>query len=301
VIAFGSLVADAEAYRRYAQPGVQRSAEADSQVFNFAALTPTGRGLNLILEAASSCEDLEALVLVSSHTEITAADPCATIRAALTDESVAVVGCAGATDVHSIAWWEGTVVSAEVTHRYQEHRGGELPALSWTERGRPPAEVETLDGQLLVLSPWAVRNLRFDESLILSVGYDLDFCLSARTAGRRLLVEDLPVTQHHSLELVSNLEIWVEAHIAVARKWGHMLRRPEATDLNASEEEWKRRARWAEAQREADRAVALSSKLRRDAQVDELKRQLEAMTGTRSWQLTRPLREFNLWRRTRGR
>jgi hypothetical protein len=299
VIAFGSLVADGEAYRRYARPGVQRAAEADSQVFNFAALTPTGRGLNLILEAASACEDLEALVLVSAHTEITAADPCATIRAALSDESVAVVGCAGATGVRSIAWWEGQVVSAEVTHRYQEHRGGELPALSWTERVGPPAEVETLDGQLLVLSPWAVRNLRFDESLTLSIGYDLDLCLAARGAGRRVLVADLPVTQHHSLELVSNLEIWVEAHIAVARKWGHMLRGPEASDP-ASEEEWKRRARWAEAQREAARAVALSSKLRRDAQVDELERQLEEMTGTRSWQLTRPLREFNLWRRTRG-
>jgi hypothetical protein len=300
VIAFGSLIADGEAYRRYAQPGVRSAAEPDSAIFNFAAVTPTGRGLNLILAAAAACEDLEALVLVSPHTEITAADPCAVIRDALSDESVAVVGSVGATGVRSIAWWEGQVVSAQVAHRYQEHRGGELPALSWTQRAGPPAEVETLDGQLLVLSPWAVRNLRFDESLALGVGYDLDFCLTARAAGRTLAVVDLPITQHHSLELVPNLEIWIEAHIAVARKWGDVLHGPQLTGPQ-SDEQWKQRARWAEARREVSRAVAFSGKLRRDVQVEELERQLKERTSTRSWQLTRPLREFNLWRRSRGR
>ena len=57
----------------------------------------------------------------------------------------------------------GTVVSAPVIHHYEEHGGGELPAFSWTQREPPPAEVEAVDGQLLVLSPWVVRNLRFDE------------------------------------------------------------------------------------------------------------------------------------------
>ena len=58
-------------------------------------------------------------------------------------------------------------------------------ALAGPQRGPPPAEVDTLDGQLLVLSPWAVRNVRFDESLLLGHGYDLDFCLQVRAAGRK--------------------------------------------------------------------------------------------------------------------
>ena len=44
-------------------------------------------------------------------------------------------------------------------------------------------EVDTVDGFVLALSPWAVRNVRFDESLGQLHGYDFDFCLQVRAAG----------------------------------------------------------------------------------------------------------------------
>ena len=76
---------------------------------------------------------------------------------------------------------------ASFVNRYEEHGGGDLPAFSWAWDEAPPyahiGEVETLDGFLLVLSPWAVRTLRFDESLGEFHGYDLDFCLQVREAG----------------------------------------------------------------------------------------------------------------------
>ena len=80
-------------------------------------------------------------------------------------------------------------------------------------------EVDTVDGFLLVLSPWAVRNVRFDESLVLGHGFDLDYCLQVRAAGRKVVTADLRVVHHHSLELVSDLDLWVEAHMRVAEKW----------------------------------------------------------------------------------
>ena len=58
---------------------------------------------------------------------------------------------------------------ASFVNRYEEHGGGDLHSFSWAWDDAPPyartGEVDTLDGFLLVLSPWAVRTLRFDESL----------------------------------------------------------------------------------------------------------------------------------------
>ena len=292
MIAFGASIQGAEAYRRYAEPGVKLASEPDSEVYAFASVEPLARTYNLILDAAAKRDDLEALALVHSHTEITDPRFCAKVREALRDPDVAVVGCAGATAVPGIAWWEGEVTAGELVQRYEEFGGGQFPAYSWTRRDAPPAEVEALDGQLLVLSPWAVRNLRFDETLILNYGFDVDFCLQARAAGRRVVVADLRATYHRSVELVGDLDVWIAAHIQVAEKWGETLHGP--VD---GEEGWKRRARRAEADREAQRAIAFSTSLKLDARVLELERELDEKTGSLSWRLTAPLRAVNRWRR----
>jgi hypothetical protein len=292
VIAFGASIQGAEAYRRYAEPGVRLAAEPDSEVYAFASVEPLARTYNLILDAAAAREDLEALALVHSHTEISDPEFCAKVRKALRDPDVAVVGCAGAVGVRGIAWWEGKVVSGELVQRYEELGGGQFPAYSWTPRERPPADVEAVDGQLLVLSPWAVRNLRFDESLILNYGFDLDFCLQARAAGKRVVVADLRAMFHRSVELVNDLDVWIAAHIQVAEKWDSTLHG--SVDGEAG---WKRRARRAEADREAQRAIAFSTSLKLDARVLELERELEEKTGSLSWRLTAPLRAVNRWRR----
>src|SRR5207302_8027373 len=96
VIAFGSAISGADAYRRYAEPGIRGAAEPGSRVLAVAAVEPIGRTYNLILGAAAALEYLEALVLVHPHTEV--ADPlfCAKVREALSDPEVGLIGCAGA-------------------------------------------------------------------------------------------------------------------------------------------------------------------------------------------------------------
>lgn len=291
MIAFGSAIGGAEAYRRYAEPGVRLASEPDSEVFAFAAVDSTARSYNLILDAAAARDELEALVLVHPHTEIVDPAFCAKVRAALADPEVGAMGCAGANRVRSIAWWDGAVISSAATQRYQEHGGGELPAISWARHAPPPAEVEVLDGQLLVLSPWVVRNLRFDED-VFDHGFDVDFSLRVRGAGRKLLVADLLVRHHRSLELIADLDLWTEAHIRMAEKWDGALA-PSADD----EQAWKERAWFAEARREAARARAFSENLRLDARVLELERALEQKTESLSWRMTAPLRALNRWRK----
>src|SRR5215208_4925067 len=116
-----------------------------------------------------------------------------------------------------------SVTRASFVHRYGELGGGELPAFSWNGQEQPAyartGDVDTVDGFVLALSPWTARNIRFDESLGQLHGYDYDFCLQVRAAGKRVVTADFKVVHHHSLDLISDVETWIEAHMRVAEKW----------------------------------------------------------------------------------
>jgi hypothetical protein len=295
MIAFGSVITDPEAYRRFAEPGIRRATEPGSEVFAFSAVGTLGRGCNLVLDTAARRDDLEALVLVDPRAEIADTDFCDRVREALRDPDVAVAGPLGARNVRTIAWWEGDVSCARVVQRYHEHGGGEIAGYRWARPNAPLGEVDSLAGLLLVLSPWAVRNLRFDESLLPGHGFDLDYCLQVRDAGRKVVTADLGVIHHRALELLPDSDVWVEGHIKLAEKWdGRWPGRREPID-------WKARARRAEAEREAARTMAYSSAHQVDAQMLVMERELAAMTDSLSWQVTAPLRWINRVRRRRAR
>jgi hypothetical protein len=292
MIAYGVAISDPAPYVRFAGPGIERVSEPGSKLLKFAAVGSICRSYNLLLDAAAELEDLEAFVLVHPFVEITDERFGEKLRAALADPEVGAVGCLGANNVTGIAWWEGDVVSAPIIHHYHEHGGGERRAFSWTNPRPAPAEVQTLDGLMLALSPWAVQNVRFDESLHLGYGFDFDYCLQLREASRKLLAADLGVTRHLPLELVKDRDVWVEAHVAVGRKWSGRI-----PGIDAEGDGWDRQARRAEAVREASRAFAYSSALRLDARVQELERELEEATSTLGWRATEPLRRLNQLRR----
>ena len=294
MIAFACPVMDTESYRRYAEPGIRLAAEADSELYALAATGGLSRSYNLLLEQAAGHEDLEALVLVHPHAEITDPHFCSKVRAALEDPAVGVVGAIGATGVGNIAWWEGEVRAGHVRHRYTEFGGGEFDAFSWTQPQPAPGEVECVDGLLLVLSPVVARSIRFDESLPLGHGVDIDFCVQVRAAGHKVVVADFHLTQHRALELLEDDRLWVEAHIRLGEKWdGSMPGVPER------KVDWKTRARRAEAERESARAFAHANLLGADARVLAAERALEEVTSTASWRATGPLRWLNKLRTER--
>jgi Glycosyltransferase like family len=301
MIAFGCSITSPETYRQYAEKGIRLAAEPDSEVLAHAAAGSIFRSYNLLLEKAGELDGLEALVLLHQDAEIVDPDFCAKLRRVLGDPDVGVVGCVGAIGVRSIAWWEGSVTWASFVHRYQELGGGELPAFSWNGQELPPyartGEVDTVDGFVLGLPPWTVRNIRFDESLGQLHGYDFDFCLQVRAAGRKVVTEDFRVIHHHSLELVSDVDSWMEAHMRVAEKWDGVM-----PHVGRAGGDWKQRSRRAEAEAAAARAQVVSMQLQGDARARQLERELMIMTESTSWRITAPLRRLNarrrrLWRR----
>jgi hypothetical protein len=277
LIAFGCSITSREMYERCAERGIRLAREPESEVFALQAAGSIFRSYNLILEKAAALDDLEALVLVHQDAEIVDPDFRQKLRRALADPQVGVVGCVGAVGVRSIAWWEGSVTWASFVHRYGELGGGEFPSLSWNGDEKPPyartGEVDTVDGFVLGLSPWVVRNIRFDESLGQQLhGYDFDFCLQVRAAGRKVLTEDFKVVHHHSLELASDLETWVQAHMKIAEKWDGRM-----PNVGVAGGDWKQRARRAEAEAAAARAQALSRQAARERPPgDDPEHELEA-------------------------
>ena len=298
MIAFGCSITVPEVYARCAEAGLRRVAEPDSEIIANAAAGSLFRSYNLIMDAAAAHDDLEALVLVHQDAEIVDSAFCRKLRDALADPEVGVVGCVGAIDVRSIAWWEGSVTWASFTHRYGEFGGGEIPSLTWTREHQPAfartGEVDTVDGFVLGLSPWAVRNVRFDEGLGSQIhGYDLDFCLQVREAGRKVVTADFKVVHHHSLELVDDADVWIQAHVRIAEKWEGRMPRIGLPNWGASAGDWKARARQAEAEAGATRLERVSVQLQAEARERQLRAQLDEMLRSRSWKLTAPLRWLN--------
>ena len=62
---------------------------------------------------------------------------------------------------------------------------------------------------------------------------------------------------------------------------------------DAPTEDWKARARRAEAERDAARTLGYSSTSTVDARLAPLERELDALTTSPSWRITRPLRALN--------
>src|SRR6266540_3277082 len=221
MIAFGCAITNAEIIEEYGEPGIRLVAEPDSEILAYASAGSIFRSYNLLLDQAAALEGLEALVLLHQDAEIVDPDFCEKVRRGLSDPDVAIVGCAGALGVRSIAWWEGSVTWASFTHRYKELGGGEIPALAWKRDEIPSyattGEVDAIDGFVMALSPWAVRELRFDESL----------------------------------ELIGNVASWIDAHMKIAEKWDGQL-----PGVGEGGGDWKQRARRAEAEAAAARTLA---------------------------------------------
>jgi hypothetical protein len=269
VIVYGTAVTDPEAYDRCAAPGISRASEPDSIVIAHRSAGSLAANYNLVLDKAAASDGLEALVLLHQDVEIADDEFAAKVRAALSDPDVAIVGSAGAVGVHGPAWWQGASNWATVVHRYPEYGGGEFVR----EDRTPPMEVDTIDGFVMVLSPWAVRELRFDESLGRLHGYDFDLCMQARAAGKRVMTAPLRAIHHRSLELISDPEAWMQTYVRLAEKWDDQL-----PDRGA---EPQRRALRAEAEAACARALMVSHQMREEAAKRELARvesRLEAAT-----------------------
>ncbi|GAC1529960.1 MAG: hypothetical protein NVS2B6_18050 [Thermoleophilaceae bacterium] len=207
MIAFAACVGSPEKFRRHCLPGLRLAAESDSIVAEATTSSSIFKAYNEVLDAVAERGDLEALVLLHEDAEIVDSEFCAKIRSRLSAPDVAIIGAIGARGVRSLAWWEGQGFGRVVETRGIVDYGGGCH------------DVDSVDGLLLVLSPWAVGNLRFDSERFSGFhGYDADICFEARARGRRVVVDDLAVV-HHTKGGYGDMDAFERAQSVWLNKW----------------------------------------------------------------------------------
>jgi hypothetical protein len=215
VFAFGCATTSEEEYLAHATPTIDLISEPSSLVMRRHGFDSIQEPYNEMLVEAARRDDLEALALL--HQDVSISDPYFLERARAVlaaDELVAAIGAAGGCNGTNLAWWEGDRLTGRVEAPRMVAGGNVI------DHARGIREVEAIDGILIVLSAWAVRELRFDRALGPFDGYDLDICLQARARGRRVVVADFRgVTHHVRRDSFFDRARWTKGAVALRRKW----------------------------------------------------------------------------------
>jgi hypothetical protein len=211
VIAYGICIGSDERFARIAEPGILRAAGPDPVVLKRWEQKSLFAGYNSILDEARELPDLEALVLLHDDTELQDAGFEAKVRELFSDPSIGLAGAIGARHVTSLAWWEG-----ERHGRASYGSPGEAPRFD--DFGAETVDVDCVDGYMLVLSPWVVGQLRFDDQTFEGFdGYGVDLGFSVRRSGKRVVVSDFP--HHHHGRHRDRLGFRL-ANVRWRAKWG---------------------------------------------------------------------------------
>lgn len=161
---------------------------------------------NTILDAYRG-RGLDAVILLHDDLEIT--DPQAEEKfLAAMEPDVAIVGVCGGIGDRELSWWNSPTLGHQMTD------SGPL------DFGQRTGDVAFVEGSIMVFSPWAIQNLRFDTAYPGFLGYD-DVCLTARARGKRVVVADVDTHHHSTLGFKSPAiaESWAEAAGIFQRKW----------------------------------------------------------------------------------
>ncbi len=236
MVAYGICVGSSNGkVHRVALPGI-RELDPAAPILIRTGHSSIHAAYNSILEEAASLPDLEYLVLLHDDVHIRDPDFETKLRTAFQDSRVAVVGVVGGVDHKAMPWWTGQKRGYVIDNQQGILDFG---------RGRWP--VDTVDGLLLALSPWAVRTLRFDTERYRGFhGYDAEICAQARSCGRQVMVWDLDVYHDNDPEnWYGDQRSLRAADLTWRLKW--------RSDANAS-----KRLRWAVKRKSALIAMAIN-------------------------------------------
>ena len=212
MIAYGVCIGSEEKFARFAEPGIARASGPEAVVLKRAGGKSIFTAYNSILDEARELPELEALVLLHDDAELRDPEFEAKVRKLFSDPSIGLAGAIGGSQVSSLSWWETE------PHGRASWDGfpGEGPRVD--DFGTETVDVDSVDGFLLVLSPWVVTHLRFDDRTFRGfVGYAADLSFTVRRSGKRVVVSDFPLHHHAG---VHDRREFLAANARWRAKWG---------------------------------------------------------------------------------
>lgn len=208
MIIFGTCVADEARYTSIALPSIRRSAITDDVILKEPGRRGIARVYNQFISEARHHSECSALVLLHEDTEIIDDNFRAKIMHLAKNPTVAVGGVAGAAGLRGLEWWTGRSRAGLV----YETRGA-------LDLGPRHADVDVVDGLLMIVFPSAFRRFVFDEASFPGFhGYDADYCLQARNIGLRVVVMELDIL-HRTKTGYGDKEAFRRANEAFSAKW----------------------------------------------------------------------------------
>lgn len=203
---YGVCVGSWDRLARWVLPRV-----GDRQIIGLYRQTSIAVAYNAILDAYAAQGD-DPVVLLHDDLEILDPDAETKFLAAM-EPDVGLVGVCGGGDGSTLAWWNGATVG------HQQINGRML------DFGPRTGDVVILEGSILAFTPWAVRHLRFDVGYPGFHSYD-EICMTARAAGRRVVVADVDTYHHVHLGFKSeaSAELWAAGEARFQAKWASAAR-----------------------------------------------------------------------------
>ncbi len=207
---FGTCAGHPEKLEAHARPGL-----AASMREGFVHLTPPGDGKDIFPVYAGMMREAlragaECLILMHDDLEFRDDQLAPKIRATFaSDPDIAVIGLIGARSVKGVRWWQGERAGRVTDLGFGKHDYG--------FGGRAECGVDSVDGMMLALSPWALENLTL-EGLGYSGfhGYDAELCFQARAKGKRVVVANIRAFHHSRGGFTAGL---AEAEAVFQRRW----------------------------------------------------------------------------------
>jgi hypothetical protein len=206
MIAYGCCVGSWDKFQQHVLPRV------DGPTVALSGQTSICAAYNAILDAHRPRRP-DAVVLLHDDLEITDPDFEAKVLAAVAEPDVALVGVCGGRGRSTLSWWESPCIGHQMTDSGLIDFDADAP-------GPREGDVAFIEGSLMVFSPWAVENLRFDLRYPAFLGYD-DVCLTALDKGRRVVVRTIDTHHHSTIGFKSEAirDMWDEAEAIFQRKW----------------------------------------------------------------------------------
>lgn len=198
---FGCCIGSYDKYLRYVDPFVRGSTRYELQ-----DQTNIASAYNKCIERS---DRYDALVLLHDDLMITDAFFAEKVEKAFADPDVVLLGVAGAHGIRGLDWWS----YAPIGHQWLNDQ-----LLDFGER---EGEVDGIEGSIMVLSPWVIENLRFDESFGGFYGYDCDLPQQVVRAGKKVRVVDIDTVHHSQFGFKSPAleQQFHETNLQFRRKW----------------------------------------------------------------------------------